>query len=118
MKKKNKTVKDYFYDYLESEIEELYDGLKDEIKDKFILLSVKDGELRSGASCEYMTLPPTIRIFINSLEIGYRQELKRSLKELLTHEIIHAIQGRNTEDQRGRMEEEAYQKQNKINFWK
>ena len=97
-----------FFAYIEAEIEELVEGLKPEIKQKAIFSSIRDGDLRAGAKCDYSVSPPLIQFQINALEETFRPQIIKSLGLLLNHEIIHSL---------GEIrEKEVYQKQDKVNF--
>jgi hypothetical protein len=108
--------KESFQHYLELELEDIIRELKDEIKEKAIFKSIRDGNNKIGANCNRLTNPPTITIHINSLEETFRPSIKKAIEHLLNHEIIHAIQEpHNTIET---IEKEAYTKQDKVNFKK
>lgn len=106
-----------FYKYLNSEIEELVDKLKPEIRTKAVFMGDENADRKAGATCNYNTNPPTIRFHLNALEETYRPALQKSLKLLMSHELVHAIQGPIRVDEVNKKEKEAYIKQSKMDFW-
>jgi len=113
-----KTTKQIFYEYLNSEITDLVAKLKPEIKKKAVFMGNENADRKAGASCNPMTNPPTIVFHLNALEETWRPYLKKALKQLMSHELIHAIQGRITTENLTTKEKEAYTKQSKIDFFK
>lgn len=106
-------AKELFYKYLEQELEELFGKIKPELKDKFVFGSTRQGDRKWGGITNRLTNPPTISIYINSLEETYRPSLIKAIKTLISHEIIHTFQPKTMPN----MEKEAYQKQGEINFF-
>ena len=107
-----------FYEYLNSEIEELVDKLRPEVKSKAVFMGNENADRKAGATCNSNTNPPTIVFHLNALEETYRPALQKSLKQLISHELVHAIQGRIETDTLTSKEKEAYTKQSKMDFWK
>ena len=107
-----------FSKYIESELEQLIDGLKDNIKKKVCFGSTQSGDINIYGTCNNLVTPPKIEVNINSIEKILRPQIIKVLKEILSHEIIHAIQTPATMEDWQFKENEAYYKQNKVNFWK
>lgn len=112
-----KTAKDLFTEYIEQELTEALDGLKDEFK-KIPILFNREADKRMGATTNYLTNPPTIVFHINALEETYRAIIIESLKKLIIHELIHSIKKVGSWDESEREEIDAYFKQNILKFFK
>ena len=108
-------IQKLFYKYLEAELEELFGKLKPELKNKFTFCSTRNGNNKWGAATYRMVIPPQIEIHINSLEETYRPQLIKSMKWLISHEIIHTFQ--HSRQPEIEMENEAYKKQAIMKFF-
>ncbi len=102
-----------FKKYLEEEIENQINFLRPEIRKRAIFRSVIDGDEKVFASCNRSLNPALITFNINSWANEIEPKIKRNIREVLTHELIHTMQDLS---QSG-VEAEAYEKQNKLNFF-
>ena len=99
-------------DELENLIEEQIENLKPEIKNRFIYQTTDE---ESGSYAETLfTQPPLIKFYLKNILKMTDNPIITSIRELLTHEIIHTIQPVFQEYKEG----EAVEKFQKLNFFK
>lgn len=97
---------------IEKIIEEQYDLLKPELKDKFIFRTT-DEESNDYANTIY-TNPPIITFYVKNIITMTDKPIKQSIRELITHELIHVLQVPGYENHK---ENEAMERFQKLNFF-
>lgn len=95
--------------------DEIYLDLKEEFK-KYPVIVKYEKKGNVLADCNYITNPPTINVYIGTIQERINQQIKENLKSILTHELIHAIQP--PTEPTNQKENDAYGKMNKLKFFK
>lgn len=97
---------------IEDLIEEQINHLKPELKKKFVY-RFTDEESNAYADTQYLN-PPMITFYIKNIEKMTDKPMKQSIRELITHELIHVLQVPGYEIHK---EGEAQERFQKLNFF-
>lgn len=96
---------------IRSQIDDLINGLKPEIKERAVFVFRERKDESDGrmvlADTAYMTEPPVITFYLETIE--RMNPTREELREIISHELIHTF---------SRSEIEAYSKQGKMNFFR
>ena len=97
---------------IEDLIEDQINQLKSELKEKFVYRFVEN-KSNKYAETNY-TIPPMITFYTKSIEKMTDKPIKQSIRELITHELIHVLQVPGYENHK---EGEAVERFQKLNFF-
>lgn len=96
---------------IEDLIEEQIEQLKPELKEKFVY-RFTDEASNKYAEISYF-IPPLITFYSKNIEKMTDKPIKQSIRELITHELIHVFQPLGREYK----EDEAIERFQKLNFF-
>jgi len=98
---------------IEDLIEEQIDLLKPELKKKFVFRIIDEKSNNFAMTQSYYN-PPMITFYSNNIKKMTDKPIKQSIRELITHELIHALQVSGIGKHR---ENEAIDKFKQLNFF-
>ena len=104
-----------FYKYIEKELELLIENVKDELKNKAVFKSERTRNGDILATTNYFVKPYLITFYLEKIKDVVEPKIINYLKTIITHEMIHCIQGSVHDPMK---EKDAYDKMDKLNIFK